>query len=439
MKKVLIVTYFWPPAGGPGVQRVLKFVKYLPNFGWQPIILTVANGEYAAVDPTLEKNIPKNIRVYKTKYIEPFSFYKKFLGIKNEQNIPTAVLAENTTNRKQKVANWIRLNIFIPDAKIGWKYFAVKEGLKIIKSERPNLIYSSSPPPTVHLIAKSLSQKTKLQWIADFRDPWTDIHYYENQKRLEISKNLDLKLEKNVLQEADKITCISQLDIEEDFGKKTDIGKCINIPNGYDEEDFYDLNTNRTNKNIFTLLHLGAVNSERNPIGLFEALKNLKQNKFIDSSVFQFVFVGKVENVIKETITEFEIEDLISFIDYLPHQQALKYLEEAAMLILLITNSEKNRRILPGKTFEYLRAQKFVLGLGPTDGEVSRIINKVQSGEVVNYADKVKIEKIIKQQFNSWHRDLLDYISSKEVIAQYNRENLTKKLANIFDELIIKK
>jgi hypothetical protein len=193
MKKVLIITYYWPPAGGPGVQRVLKFVKYLPELGWQPLVLTVKKGEYPAIDETLAKNIPPECKVFKTNIFEPSDLYKRFLGMDDKAKIPTAVLADNNPGLKKQIANLIRLNFFIPDAKIGWKKFAVEEGLKIIETEKPDLIFSSSPPPTVHLIAKKLAAKTNLKWVADFRDPWTDIHYYEKQPRLFFAKYLDRK------------------------------------------------------------------------------------------------------------------------------------------------------------------------------------------------------------------------------------------------------
>jgi len=436
MNKVLIITYFWPPAGGPGVQRILKFVKYLPKFGWQPIVLTVANGEYAAIDNSLEANIPSNCVIYKTKSIEPFIFYKKFLGIRSDQHIPTSVLAESNVSIKKKIANWIRLNLFVPDAKIGWKYFAVRKGLKIIAKEKPKIIFSTSPPPTVHLIANSLSEKTNLKWIADFRDPWTNIHYYEDQPRLEIVKKIDRNLESEVITSADKITCISKLDIEEDFGKKTDKLKCINIPNGFDEDDFLNLKTNKANKNVFTLLHLGAVNNERNPAEMFKVIANLKRDGFIDSTIFQFNFVGKVEEIIKETVEKLGVSDLINFVDYLPHHEALKYIEQASMLILLITNSKRNSRILPGKTFEYLRSQKYILALGPPNGEVSGILNDTNAGTILEYTDTDRIEKIIKQQFESWHKDVVDFIGSKNQIDRYSRENLTKELVTVFEDLL---
>lgn len=435
MKKVLIITYFWPPAGGPGVQRILKFVKYLPKFGWEPIILTVQNGEYPAIDYSLEKNIPNTCKVYKTNSFEPFSLYKKFLGIKNNQHIPTAVLTEEKVSFKKRIANWIRLNLFIPDAKIGWKYFAVKEGLNIIAREKPDIIFSSSPPPTVHLIAKKIAKKSNLKWIADFRDPWTEIHYYEDQPRLSLIKKIDKSLESKVLHTADKITCISKLDMEDDFGKKTNPLKCVNIPNGFDEDDFGKFNINKTNKSVFTMLHLGAVNNERNPKALFEAIKRLKNNGLINSTMFTLKFVGRIESIIKETVTSFDIDDLITFVDYLPHQKALKYMEECSILILLITNSKKNNRILPGKTFEYLRAQKFILTFGPSDGETARILMNAKAGEVVEYSDTQKIINIITKQVELWKSGTSTYFSNKQEIERYSRENLTGDLASVFNDL----
>ncbi|MDX1701804.1 MAG: hypothetical protein R3250_14355, partial [Melioribacteraceae bacterium] len=373
--------------------------------------------------------------VFKTDAIEPFKLYKKFIGINKESSIPTAILADSKDSLKYKISNWIRLNLFIPDAKIGWKYYAVREGLKIIKQEKPSIIFSSSPPPTVHLIAKELAKRTNIKWVSDFRDPWTDIHYYENQPRLNVANNIDKKYELEVLNKTDKITSISRLDIEEDFGKKVAINKCINLPNGFDEEDFSEIDTKMTNKNIFTMLHLGAVNNERNPVGLFKAIKNLKESGFIDSAVFQLLFVGNVDESIKEDVDEYRINDLIKFINYLPHKESLKYTEEAFVLILLVTSSIKNKRILPGKTFEYLRAQKYILCLGPRDGEVSRIIQELRAGNVVEYEDSEEIEKLIKQQFNAWHKDLADYIVDRESIQKYSRQNLTKALAKIFNDL----
>jgi hypothetical protein len=184
MKKVLIITYYWPPAGGPGVQRILKFAKYLPDFGWQPLVLTVSKGEYPALDKSLYKEIPQEAEVFKTKSFEPNLLYKKFVGLDQDASIPISVLSEEKSSLKKSLAHWIRINFFIPDAKIGWQPFAITEGKRIIENHQPDIIFSSSPPPTVHLIARRLKKYARLKWVADFRDPWTDIHYYENQNRI---------------------------------------------------------------------------------------------------------------------------------------------------------------------------------------------------------------------------------------------------------------
>ncbi len=436
MKKVLIVTYYWPPAGGPGVQRVLKFVKYLPKFGWQPLILTVANGEYPAIDKSLEKNIPSECKIFKTSSLEPMALYKRFMGLDKNANIPTAVLADSNPSFKKRFANWVRLNIFVPDAKIGWKRFAVKEGLEIIKNEKPDLIFSSSPPPTVHLIASELAKRRNLKWIADFRDPWTDIHYYEDQPRLSFVKALDKKYEHRALNQADIVTCISQLDIELDFAKKTDVAKCINIPNGYDEDDFVSIDTSNSSTEKFTILHLGAVNKERNPVKFFKAVNSLREKGAITKQNFQITFVGKVESIIKDTVEQNNISELVNYVDYLPHSKALKQIEKANALLLLVTQSQKNRRILPGKTFEYMRTGKYILALGPEDGEVSRIITETKTGKVIEYSDEAKMEETLETLITAWQDKQYITNDNAETIKNYSREELTKKLVRIFNNLI---
>ncbi len=436
MKKVLIVTYYWPPAGGPGVQRVLKFVKFLPKLGWEPIVLTVRNGEYPAIDETLAKNIPEGCKVFKSEIWEPASAYKKFMGMKSGEKIPTAVLADETPSLKKKIASIVRLNLFVPDAKIGWINNAVKTGKEIIRTEKPDLIFSSSPPPTVHLIARRLAKYSKLKWIADFRDPWTDIHYYENQPRLSVVKAFDRMLEKKVLTEADRISCISKLDIDLDFGKKTNPGKCCNIPNGYDEEDFSELKLDEKNDNRFEMLHLGAVNKERVPHKLLRALKTLNEEGVILEKLFQLKFVGKTEEVLKQEVEQLGINDLVKFVSYVPHSEALKHIESASVMLLLVTQSDKNKRILPGKTFEYIRTGREILALGPTDGEVARIINSTKTGKMIDYSDETDLYEFVKTRFLKWKNGDYSFERNVETILEYSRENLTKKLIEQFESLI---
>ncbi len=435
MKKVLLITYYWPPAGGPGVQRILKFAKYFPQFGWQPLILTVANGEYPAIDESLTGEIPEDGIIFKTRSLEPNQLYKKFVGLKKDSSVPISVLAEENRSLKQSVAHWIRLNLFLPDAKVGWLPYALSEGKKIISDHQPDIIFSSSPPPTAHLIARKLKAYSQVKWVADFRDPWTDIHYYENQNRLAITKWFDRKLEKKVLNDADRIVCISKLDIEQDFFKKTAAEKCINIPNGYDDQDFENLNPKPEREKKFTLLHLGAVGTERNPVQLFKAVHTLYKKNILTPDSFTLRFIGNIEKEVLNTIKQEMISDFVEVIDYMPHTQAIEETERASAMLLLVTQSKKNIRILPGKTFEYLRTGKPVLALGPQGGEVDRILSEVQGGKLIEYEDREKIQSYLISLIDAWHDDTMHY-ARPELIKKYERKNLTADLVRVFEELI---
>ena len=433
MKKVLFITYQWPPAGGPGVQRVLKFVKYLPQMGWQPLVLTVKNGEYPAIDESLINEIPDNIKVFKTASFEPNRMYKKFVGMKNDEHIPTAILAEKDKNRKQQLAAWIRLNLFVPDAKRGWLPYALKQGQKIIREEKPDLIFSSSPPPTVHLIGRNLARKSSLRWVADFRDPWTDIHYYEKLNRLKPVEKYDRALELSVLKEAQRVICISKRDIEFDFGRKVAPEKCINIPNGYDEEDFEGLTPPPNNFKGFTLLHLGSIGAERTPVNLFKAIQELHRSAKINPETFRLLLIGSVEPSVFRSIKDHQCAAYIKHYPYLPHKEALSHSVNASALILLITQSGQNRRILPGKIFEYMRMHKPILALGPEDGEVARILNESRTGKVIDYGNRPAILDFLKNNINA--PDKKTSPGPNSFIENYSRKNLTKKLAEVFDQL----
>jgi glycosyltransferase involved in cell wall biosynthesis len=435
MRKVLIITYHWPPAGGPGVQRILKFAKYLPAFGWTPLILTVANGEFPARDESLLQEVPHGTEVFKTRSLEPFALYKRLTGMPPDERIPTAVLAENALNWKTKTAHWFRLNLFIPDAKIGWLPFAVQQGKSIIRHYQPDLIFSSSPPPVVHLIAKKLKKTCGLKWVADFRDPWTDIHYYEGQNRLKIAEQLDARLELSVLTSADRISCISQLDIKLDFSRKINAEKCVNIPNGYDEEDFTGMKNINMSEDRFNLMHLGAIGPERLPHLLLKAIRHLAEEKHIRPGSFQLTFVGKVVNDLSKICKRSHLESYIKIIPYMPHKASLEQAGSASALLLLITQSKMNRRILPGKTFEYMRLGKPILALGPEDGEVARLLKESGTGQVISYQDESAIYHQLKKLIGSTGEERNRQVRDISGIEKFSRRHLTGELADLFNSI----
>ncbi|MBK8944735.1 MAG: glycosyltransferase family 4 protein [Ignavibacteriae bacterium] len=429
MKKVLIITYYWPPAGGAGVQRVLKFAKYLPQFGWTPIILTVENPDCPVIDETLLNDIPTECKVYKTKSIEPFELYKTLTGKSKNYKIPSDVITKSTNlSLTEKISKWLRINLFIPDAKIGWKYFAVKEGLKIIRKEKVDLIFSTSPPHTVQLIANKLAKFTKLKWVADFRDPWMEIVHYQNLQRNFFTKLIDQNLEKKVLKNADSIITISD-DIVDLFKSKIGEKKYFVIPNGFDETDFHK--TEKVKNNIFTIAYTGVITKTRVPFVFLSALK-----KFInedDITNIKFIIAGKTCSEFSNEVRKLNLENYVKEKGFLPHHESTNILQNADVLLLIIDDVPNNKGFLTGKIFEYLGSKKPIYAVGPIDGNANEIIVKSDCGKMVDYKDEKNTYNLLKEMYDNWQNNSFNY---KYNVEEYSRKNLTKKLSQIFDEEI---
>jgi len=429
MKKVLIITYYWPPAGGPGVQRVLKFVKYLPLFGWQPIVLTVNNGEYPAIDETLLNDIPENCIIYKTSSLEPNQIYKKFVGLKETDKIPNAVVTEKNLSWKKKLANFIRLNFFIPDAKILWKPIAVHRGKEIIRKEKPDLIFSSSPPPTVHLIAKKLSRWSGLKWIADFRDPWTDMYYYSAVKKSPHTKMIEKHLELSVLKATDKIVTVSQQIVSLFQSKINRLENIAIIPNGFDLDDFQTISKEKKSSK-FTIAYAGKLSHQQNPVNLWQALANLVEHNTEFAANTELLFMGNFSPTVLTSLREYGLDKILTNLGYVDHKEMLAKLQTADILLLVIPQSEKNKGILTGKVFEYLGLQKYILGIGPEDGDVAQIFKQTSSGKMFGYSASPEQEILSRfQNRNAEHSG----IKNRKSIEKYSRKNLTQKLVSLFE------
>jgi len=431
-KKVLIITYYWPPAGGPGVQRVLKFAKYLPEFGWDPIILTVANGEYPAIDESLAKDIPEGCKVYKTKTLEPSSFYRKFTGMKQHEKIPVANLAQKNISWKKKLSNWVRLNLFVPDAKIGWIPYAVAQGKKIIREEQPDIIFSSSPPPTVHLIAKKLAKWSGLKWVADFRDPWTKIHYLQNQKFISFSKRRNQNLERDVVAGCDKATCVSTNFVNLISSDQKD--KFEIITNGFDTETVVSTEI-KASKNVFKILYIGGLTWNRYYKSFFVWLKELIQKGYLDENKIKIQLAGSIEPTIKKEIEElFSTLNVLDVKAYLPHSEAVSLMHEADLLLLFLEQVEGYEGHIPGKLFEYISTQNRILGLGSATGESAQILEKTKAGRVISPENEQEIKKQLITEFHNWQNGEITK-SDEADIEKYSRKQLTKQLATLFDKL----
>ncbi len=430
-KSVLIVAYYWPPAGGPGVQRVLKFAKYLPHYGWRPLILTVENGAFPAMDQSLAQEIPSCCRVVRTKALEPIKSYIKFTGARDDQPLPTALVAQKPTDWKKRLARWIRLNLFIPDAKIGWIPHAVPAGKTLIREEKPDIIFSSAPPPTVQLIAKRLRAISGLPWVADFRDPWTDIYHYDQSAKSRLAAKLDHYLERRTLESADHIVTVSRHFARLFEEKSTRIKAMDVLTNGYDEEDFpnepvpYD-------QNKFIIAYAGKFNHQQNPKNLWRVLKGLVRKDASFADDLRILLIGQMDAYILQELEEADLKPYVETPGYLDHKEALRRLQGAAILLLLVPDTRKNKGIIPGKVFEYLALRRSIFVFGPEEGDAARIVNGFNMGQNFTFDSGQPLEKAVMQAYENWKAGAYPQVKS-ERIEEYSRRRLTQKLVDIFE------
>lgn len=430
-KKVLFIVYNFPPAAGAATQRVLKFLKYLNKYDFQTFVLTVDKVDYPDLDFTLIEKIPPETKVIKTRYWTPFRIYRKITGRKSDEKIPVAFIKDNHKSIAERISVFLRLNVFLPDAKIGWLPFAVREGTRLIKEEGIDIIISSGPPHTTHLIAKSLKRKTRIKWIADFRDPWTDIDYYSGVKRTKIAEWIDSKLERSVLNNADFVVAASEgyLDIIKSKGIKNNYEV---LTNGFDPDDFQNIEQKSTSKFIIT--YTGNMPSTRNPEKLWIALEELVEENLEFANNFEFHFAGVMDDEIRQKIKSMKF--FKNFIDhgYLNHKNVLELTFNSHLLIMIVNRVATSNEILPGKIFEYIASGNFILVIGPESGVSARLINYVKQGTAVDYEEKDKMKSLIIELFNKWKQNDLKKIDSSEKY-EFTRERITQKLIQIINSI----
>lgn len=434
MKRVLIISYYWPPSGGAGVQRWLKFVKYLRKFGWEPVLYTPLNPEYPETDHSLEKDVPRGIEVIRQPIWEPYATYKKLQGQKKDEKINAAFLSERKKNRfLENISIWIRGNFFIPDARKFWIRPSVSFLTQYLKDHPVEVVISTGPPHSMHLIAMSLARQLRLSWLADFRDPWTDIDFYKDLRLTSWADNKHRKLELEVLKSADIVTVISHTmasDMQKICPRQYEV-----ITNGYDEEDTLDDNPVPDNK--FSIAHIGTLVSTRNPVILWEALKILIKEIPGFQEDLEIKLVGKVDISVTGTINTMGLAQYIRKIDYLPHDQVIECQRQSQVLLLIINNTPNAKMILTGKFFEYLASRRPVLCLGPVDGDAAIIMKETNAGLISGFHDLETMKQNILQYYSSYKAGTLG--SANKNIEKYSREKLTGRLSGILDQLVPKK
>ena len=425
-KKLLIITYYFPPAGGPGVQRWLKFVKYLPEFGVQPIVYIPENPTYPIIDEGLRSQISDKVIILKNKIWEPYQLASVFSKNKTKK-ISSGIFPHK---KKQTVLDktflWIRGNLFIPDARVFWVKPSVSYLEKYIQENDIDIIVTSGPPHSLHLIGLELKQKLNVKWFADFRDPWTTIGYHKALRLSGYAAKKHKKLEQKVLNAADKVIVTSKT-------TKTEFQAITNKPitvitNGYDVENV----EKQTLDSKFTLAHIGSFLSERNPNFLWECLVELLTEIPDFKSHLEIKLIGAVSQEVLDSIEDFKLKGYLNLLGYVSHHEAISHQKKSQVLLLIEINSEDTKSIIPGKLFEYMVSNRPIIAIGPQGSDFADIIKETNTGVFFDYTEKEKLKSVILDFYNQFLEGKLQ--ANGVGLQQYSRKNLTKQLVQLINE-----
>lgn len=445
-KNILSILYFFPPMGGSGVQRTLKFVKYMPEFGYNPIVETIKEGHNFAYDETLLKEVPPSVKVYRSNsgetlwlrnIIEKLSSMRKSKlaasDDKEQSSSTSSVPVKSSPSVKEKLFKFIEMNFFVPDSKIRWYKHAVKDVYNILDKEDINYIFSSSYPYTVHLIALEAKKKTNLPWVADFRDPWignspmTAGHSEKRKKREE-------NLEAEVVAHADKVIMVTQPICENykrRYPKYKD--KFVTITNGFDANDFKSLEIIKEDK--FTICYSGIVAKGQTPETLLKAMEKLlsEDEKYVKNMKVKFIgfILDEYINLIKAS----RVNEIFEKIDYMPHSKCISHMKGADINLIILTDEDESRSVFSGKIFDYIGSERPILGIMPCDGVASNLIIDKEIGYSYDHGDVDGVYNFIKSNYEKWENNEDINTNATKKCLEYERKNLTKQLINLFEQI----
>jgi len=428
MKKVLIIAYYWPPTGGAGVQRWLKFVKYLPEFGWEPIVYTPSNPESPAIDEGLLKDIREGTRVIRRPIWEPYQLYRIFTRKGEDEKVSSGFASEVESNKtREYIANFIRSNFFIPDARRFWIRPSIRHLSKYLKENPVDAIVSTGPPHSMHLIALGLKKRLGVKWVADFRDPWTNIDYIDELKLTGIARRKHQRLEKKVLQNADQRIIVGKV-----WGKELEAlgDREVNvITNGYDSDDLEGQEVPLDKH--FSIAHIGILNKHRNPLALWKALEELCEESEEFREDLRIVLIGKADLEVTKAIEKHGLEKQLEKPGYLAHEEAIRYQQKSQVLLLAINNSPNAKGILTGKVFEYMASRRPMIVIGPTDGEIARVMSETGAGLVSDFDDSVLLKEHVRSYYKEYKNDRLE--ANSQDVEKYSRRELTRSLSKVLN------
>ncbi|MCF2876139.1 MULTISPECIES: glycosyltransferase family 4 protein [unclassified Tenacibaculum] len=425
--KVLIVTYYWVPAGGSGVQRWLKFVKYLRNFNIEPVIYTVDEANYPIIDSSLEKDVPDSVELLKNSIWEPNDVLSRF---KKKSTKTSAGFLNPNPTFFGKIMQYIRANYFIPDARKFWIKPSVNYLKNYLKNNSIDVVITTGPPHSLHLIGLQLKKDLNIKWVADFRDPWTDIDYFHQLPLTEKAKKKHFELEKEVLKEADASLVIGKTMKEnyKEYSKNIHV-----VTNGYDTELDAVKGEEIVLDKSFSITHIGLMNADRNPKILWEALSELSEEYSDFKNDLEIKLIGKIASEVESSLKNYKFQN-VTKISYVPHQEVQQYQRKSQVLLLAVNKVPSAKGIITGKIFEYLQAKRPILAIGPEDGDLAEILNKTQSGTIVNFEAKEKIKQVVLSLYQKYKQN--DLRISSLGIEKYHRKELTKQLSVILKQVV---
>jgi len=429
VKRLLLISYYFPPSGGPGVQRTVKFVKYLREFGWDPTVLTVDPrfAAYPSIDHSLDDDVPHGVKVVRTRSWDPYGVYAAMTGRRKSETISVSFSGESRPNLRQRFGRWIRGNVFLPDARVGWVPFALQEARRLVGEAFFDAVMTTGPPHSTHLVGLRVARRSSLPWLADFRDPWTGIDFSHLLPTHALARRIDASLERRVLSDADRVSIVSPVCAEHLESRYS--RSYVVIMNGFDESDFG--RTEVEGRGAFFLSYMGSMDASRNPDVLWKAMSQ----SALRSSPLRVRLIGRVDPAILDSVRFHGLSDRVEVLDQVDHAEATRLMCTSPLLLLVINKTPLAAGIVPGKAFEYVGSGRPVLGVGPTLGDAADLLRTTGAGLMYDHDDVDGGVQYLGRQLEAWASGAPESGANVTDAGLHTRRSRTRQLAEVLDEL----
>ena len=422
-KKVLIISYYWPPAGGPGVQRWMKFVKYLPEYNIKPILYIPENPNYPIYDYSLNDEVSENLEIIKNPITEISNIISnsKSLNLIRSGNIPNP----KEQSLFQRLLFFIRGNLFIPDMKILWKNKSIDFIENYLSKTKIDVVITTGPPHSLHLIGYELKKRLNIKWISDFRDPWVNLNYLNRFHLLPSVKRRHKKLRDKVLINSNSVIVTSEK-LKKLY--KEIAPNIFKITNGYD----YEYSTVNIDSK-FSISHIGSLYPERNPKYLWDIIDEICINNEEFRSNLQINFIGNTSEKIIKYLSNKTFKSCVKFFDYVDYKRAIEFMCSSQILLMVEVNDNDSSYAIPGKLFDYLNSKRPIIAIGPDRSEVNQILYDTNAGKFFNYNESINLKLHIENLYNQYEMGSISYDAKN--ISIYRRKNLTEELSKIINKV----